>query len=243
MPNTDLGNPARRDRGKLAGAVRDGIVPAMNTPPEMWKTARWVAVTAGLVAVAWLGLRTFERGVGGTVSGLEKVLGAITGSETRIVEGRAEISATSEISELALVEMRMSATRSFENEAFVLNYLPAGTKRLIVRGEFKVKAGYKLTPGVSLSVKDGKPLARFPEPEILSVELLDYQALSEKDGWANDITPEDRAQLLRELQNQMRLEARRSGVLDIVESTLRTRLRDLLGAGDVTLERPLTPER
>lgn len=243
MPNTDLGNPARRDRGKLAGAVRDGIVPAMNAPPEMWKTLRWVAVTAGLVAIAWLGLRTFERGVGGTVSGLEKVLGAITGSETRIVEGRAEISATSEISELALVEMRMSATRSFENEAFVLNYLPAGTKRLIVRGEFKVKAGYKLTPGVSLSVKDGKPVARFPEPEILSVELVDYRALSEKDGWANDITPEDRAQLLRELQNQMRLEARRSGVLDIVESTLRTRLRDLLGAGDVTLERPLTPER
>ena len=40
-----------------------------------------------------------------------------------------------------------------------------------------------------------------------------------------------------ELQNQMRAEARRSGLLDVVESSLRMRLRDLLGAGEVTIER------
>lgn len=222
----------------LSGRCRALSLPAMTPNPELWKTVRWVAVMLALVFLGWLGLRTFERGVGGTVTGLEKVLGAITGSETRIVEGRAEISETAQISELALVEMRMSATRSFENEAFVLRYFPAGTKRLIVRGDFKVKAGYKLEPGVSLSMKDGKPVARFPEPEILSVELIDYQPLSEKEGWANDITAEDRAQLLRELQNQMRAEARRSGVLEMVESTLRTRLRDLLGAEEIQFERP-----
>ena len=210
----------------------------MTAHPELWKTLRWVAVLITLLLFGWLGVRTFERGVGGTMTGLEKVLGAITGSETRIVEGRAEISETTEISELALVEMKMEATRSFENEAFVLHYFPAGTKRLIVRGVYSVKAGYKLKPGVSLSMVDGKPVARFPEPEILSVELIDYQPLSEKDGWANDITPEDRAQLLRELRNQMKVQAQGSGVLDMVESTLRTRLRDLLGAGEVTIERP-----
>ncbi len=210
----------------------------MTPHPELWKTVRWVAVLLTLGILVWMGLRTFERGVGGTVTGLERVLGAITGSETRIVEGRAEIRETSEISELALAEMSLSATRSFENEAFVLRYFPAGTKRLIVRGHYKVKAGYKLKPGVSLSMKDGKPVARFPEPEILSVELIDYQPLSEKDGWANDITAEDRAQLLRELRNQMRMEAQNNGLLDMVEATLRTRLRDLLGADEVVIERP-----
>lgn len=210
----------------------------MTPHPELWKTVRWVAVLLTVGILGWLGMRTFERGVGGTVTGLEKVLGAITGSETRIVEGRAEIRETSEISELALAEMSLSATRSFENEAFVLRYFPAGTKRLIVRGHYKVKAGYKLKPGVSLSMKDGKPVARFPEPEILSVELIDYQPLSEKDGWANDITAEDRAQLLRELRNQMRMEAQNNGLLDMVEATLRTRLRDLLGAEEVVIERP-----
>jgi hypothetical protein len=177
------------------------------------------------------------------VAGLERVLGAITGSETRIVEGRAEILGTAPIAELALVEMKMSATRSFENEAYILQYLPAGTKRLIVRGEYRVTAGYQLEPGVSLTWVDGKPVARFPEPEILAVELLDYRPLSEKEGWANDITPEDRAQLLRELREQMRAEARRGGLLDLVEAGLRTRLRDLLGTNEVTIERPLKPGR
>lgn len=222
---------------RLVAARSARILRPMTAHPELWKTVRWIAVLMTVLLLGWLGIRTFERGVGGTMTGLEKVLGAITGSETRIVEGRAEVSETTQISELALVEMKMSATRSFENEAFVLHYFPAGTKRLIVRAEYKVKVGYKLTPGVSLSMVDGKPVARFPEPEILSVELIGYEPLSEKDGWANDITPEDRAQLLLELQNQMRAEAKRSGVLDVVESTLRTRLRDLLGSGEITIER------
>jgi hypothetical protein len=209
----------------------------MSAHPELWKTLRWVSLMIALMVLAWFGMRTFERGVGGTVGSLEKVLGAITHTDTRIVEGRAEIAEKAEISELALIEMKMSATRSFESETFVLKYLPAGTKRLIVRGQYRVTAGYKLKPGVSLQMQSGVPVARFPEPEILSVELIDYQPLSEKDGWANEVTPEDRAQLLRELRQQMRIEAEKSGVLDIVESTLRTRLKDLLGAGDVRVAR------
>ncbi len=209
----------------------------MSAHPELWKTVRWVSVLAALLALAWFGLKIVERGMGTTVGGLEKVLGAITSSDTRIVEGRAEITQTTQISELALTEMKMSATRTFENEAFVLKYLPAGTKRLIIRGDYRVKAGYKLEPGVSLRMEDGVPVARFPEPEILSVELLDFQQLNEKDGWMNEVTAQDREQVIRELTIQMRQEAQRSGVLDMVESTLRTRLRDLLGAGEVKIER------
>lgn len=210
----------------------------MSSPhPELWKTLRWLALLVAVVLLAWLGLRAFERGVGGTVSGLEKVLGAITNSDTRIVEGRAEISEKSDITELALVEMKMNATRTFENETFVLKYFSGGKKRLIVRGEYRVTAGYKLDPGVSLRMDGNTPVARFPQAEILSVELIDYQPLSEESGWWNGITPEDRAQLLRELRQQMKMEAEKSGVLDMVESTLRTRLKDLLGAGDVKVER------
>ena len=209
----------------------------MTSHPEVWKTVRWIALLAAVLLLAWFGIRFVEKGIGGTASGLEKVLGAITHSDTRIVEGRAEITETAEISELTLLEMKMSATRSFENEAFVLKYLPAGTKKLIVQGEYRVTAGYKLKPGISLSMEDGVPVARFPEPEILAVELIDYKPLSERDGWANEVTPGDRAQLLRELRQQMRIEAQRSGILDMVEASLRTRLRDLLGSGDVKIER------
>ena len=205
--------------------------------PELWKTFRWVSLLVAVVLLAWLGLRAFERSVGGTVTGLEKVLGAITNSDTRIVEGRAEILEKSEITELALVEMKMSTTRTYENETFVLKYFSGGKKRLIIQGEYRVTAGYKLEPGVSLRMDGKTPVAKFPKAQILSVELIDYQPLSEESGWWNGITPEDRAQLLRELREQMRSKAEQSGVLDMVESTLRTRLKDLLGTGDVRVER------
>ncbi|MCW1926434.1 DUF4230 domain-containing protein [Luteolibacter arcticus] len=205
--------------------------------PELWKTLRWFALLAAVVLVAWLGIRTFERGVGSGVSGLEKVLGAITNSDTRVVEGRAEIIEKTDVTELALVKMKMSTTRTFENETFVLKYFSGGRKRLIIQGEYDVRVGYKLEPGVSLRMDGDTPVATFPEPEILSVELIDYLPLSEESGWWNGITPDDRAQLLRDLRDQMRIKAEQSGVLDMVESTLRTRLKDLLGTGDVKVER------
>jgi hypothetical protein len=102
-----------------------------------------------------------------------------------------------------------------------------------------VKGGYRLKDGISLRMENGKPVARFPKPEILSVELLDYETLSEDSGWLNRIQPADRAQILRELRDQMRQEAEKSGLLDTVERSLRTRLRDLLGAESVSVEQAL----
>ncbi|MBC8127812.1 MAG: DUF4230 domain-containing protein [Gloeobacteraceae cyanobacterium ES-bin-144] len=210
---------------------------------EIWRTVRRVITAAAVIGgLYFLVLAPIERAISGTKAsierGLEKVLGAITNTDTRIVEGRAEIVETSEISELALLEMRMSATRTIEKSE-TISFLPLGTKKLIVRGHYQVKAGYRLKNGVSLRMEKSKPVARFPKPEILSVELIDFNVLSEDSGWLNRVQPEDRAQILRELREQMRQEAEKCGMLDTVESTLRTRLRDLLDAESVTLEQAL----
>lgn len=207
---------------------------------EMWRTARRaitaVAVVGGLYFIIVAPLERAISGARASVErGLDRVLGAITNTDTRIVEGRAEIVETSEISELSLLEMRMSATRTIEKSEN-LSILPLGTKKLIVRGHYQVKGGYRLKDGVSLRMEHGKPVARFPKPQILSVELVDFDVLSEDDGWLNKVQPEDRAQILRELREQMRQEADQSGMLDTVERTLRTRVRDLLGADTVTVE-------
>lgn len=207
---------------------------------EMWRTARrLITVVAVVGGLYFLVVAPLERAVSsaraGVERGLEKVLGAITNTDTRIVEGRAEIVGKSEISELSLLEMRMSATRTIEKSE-TLSILPLGTKKLIVRGHYQVKGGYRLKDGVSLRMEKGRPVARFPKPEILSVELVDFDVLSEESGWLNQVQPADRAQILRELREQMRLEAEKCGMLDTVESTLRTRLRDLLGAESVTVE-------
>ncbi|MGB1130471.1 MAG: DUF4230 domain-containing protein [Haloferula sp.] len=213
----------------------------MSNHPELWKTVRWIALLAAMVIVALIGVRFFERSVRSTSDGIDKVLTALTGSDTRITEGRAEIVSQTDISELALLELKMSATRRFENESYVLKYLPTGTKHLIAQGHYRITAGYRLEPGVSLQVENGVPIARFPEPEILGVEMIDFEILSEKDGWANGITPGDRATLLRELRQQMRTEAEKSGVLDLVESTLATRMRDLLNSQQIKIERTDSP--
>lgn len=210
---------------------------------EMWKTLRRGLTLAAILGGAYfLVLRPIERGITGTRTSIERslqqVLGAITNTDTRIVEGRAEVTGTAEVSELSLLEMRMSATRTIEKSESMYN-VPLGTKKLIVRGHYTVKGGYRLKDGVSLRMENGKPVARFPKPEVLSVELIDFDVLSEDSGWLNKIQPADRAQILRELREQMREEAERSGLLDTVESSLRTRLRDLLDAESVTVEQAL----
>lgn len=211
---------------------------------EMWRTLRRIVTAVAIIGGVWfLIVRPVERSLANTGSrverGLKEVLGAITNTDTRIVEGRAEIVETAEISELSLLEMRMSATRTIEKSEELSGIIPLGTKKLIVRGHYRVKGGYKLENGVSLRMENGRPVARFPKPEILSVELIDYDVLSEDSGWLNKIQPADRAQILRELRAQMRAEAEQSGLLDTVEATLRTRLRDLLGAENASVEQAL----
>ena len=210
---------------------------------EMWRTVRRLVTAAAIIVGLWiLVVVPIERALTKTNTrvnrSLDKVLGAITHSSTRVVEGRAEITESSEISELSLLEMRMNATRTIERGDHFLA-LPLGTKKLIVRGYYKVKGGYKLEPGISLRMENGKPVARFPKPRILSVELIDFEVLSEEEGWLNKIKPADRSQILRELRQQMKLEATQSGMLDTVEVTLKTRLKDLMDADTVTVEQEL----
>lgn len=211
---------------------------------EMWRTLRRIVTAVAVIGGAWfLVVQPIERSLANTGSrmerGLKEVLGAITNTDTRIVEGRAEIIETAEISELSLLEMRMSATRTIEKSEEISGIIPLGTKKLIVRGHYRVKGGYRLENGVSLRMEKGRPVARFPKAEILSVELIDYDVLSEDSGWLNKVQPADRAQILRELRNQMKKEAEESGLLDTVEATLRTRLRDLLGAETASVEQAL----
>ena len=145
---------------------------------EMWRTFRRAITLVAIIGGAWiLIVRPIEHALSVSKTsferGLQQVLAAITHTDTRVVKGRAEIVETAAISELSLLEMRLSATRTIEKtESF--SGLPLGTKKLIVRGHYTVKGGYRLKDGVSLRMEKGRPIARFPKPEILSVELIDF---------------------------------------------------------------------
>ena len=205
------------------------------------KTIRWLLMLIFLASMVIYGVwhveKTFNRTTAAATRGLDQILSAITGNKSTMVEGRAIMEEKQQISELALMEMRMSAVRKLENSGSLMKYFPLGTKQIVVRGHYKVKAGYRLQPGVALQIENDEVVAHFPAAEILSVELIDFEEVESKDGWANKITGDDRAWVLRELKQQMEDEAKSSGMLDAVESTLRTRLKDLVGDQKVRVER------
>lgn len=212
-------------------------------PAEFWKTVRWLGSAAMVIAAFWLLIvQPLERTLGKTSAAvsrrLDQVLAAVTGTKTHVVEGKAELSEQHEISELALMELKMSATRRLENEKEIFKVLK-GKKSIVVRGNYRIKLGYRLKPGVSLQAGQDEIIARFPRPEVLSAELLDFETLSEEQSWLNEIDAQDRALVLRELHEQMQREVEKSGILDSVDQSLRTRLKDLLATDRVRLEHDL----
>lgn len=190
---------------------------------------------AAIFSAWFLVLKPIERTRDAVTARAGDILERITARKTHIVEGRAEILQSKEVSELALLELRMSATRTIEKTEHLADLFPLGTKKLVVRGHFRVKGGYRLGEDVSLQLRSDKLIARFPRPEILSIELLDYETLAEESGWLNRIQPADREQILRELREQMEKEALASGMLDTIEESLETRLKDLTGNVPVEL--------
>jgi Protein of unknown function (DUF4230) len=207
---------------------------------EAGKTLRWLFVLLFFSSIIFYGItkleRIFSKASQSTTQVLAQALSQITGGQTKIVMGKAEITDKSQISELALLEMKMNAVRELESSEVLLRYLPLGTKRVIVKGIYKVKAGYRLKPGISLRKENDEVIANFPKPEILSVELDEFTELENTDGWANKVTGEDRSWLLSDLKKQMELEAKESGILTIIDSQLLNRLKDLLGTPHVRIE-------
>ena len=208
--------------------------------PETGKTLRWLLVLSFVSGMIFFLIYKVEDSLQRTQSAasarLDQILAAVTGNTTNMISGRAVIDEKKDIAELSLMEMRMNAVREMENTGALLKYVPLGTKRVVIRAHYKVKAGYKLTPGVSLRSEDGELVAKFPKAEILGVELLDFKELENSDGWANKVTGDDRAWLMREIKAQMQEEVAASGMLEEVESKLRTRLQDLIGHPNVRIE-------
>ena len=86
---------------------------------EMWRTLRRIVTAVAIIGGGWfLAVRPIERALSSTRASVEhslkEVLAAITNTDTRVVEGRAEVVETADIAELSLLEMRMSATRTIE---------------------------------------------------------------------------------------------------------------------------------
>ncbi len=206
---------------------------------EFWKTVRLALFLALIAAGAWFFFIKPAQVAGSVMSRtVDGVLEKITGQTTTVTEGKASVLDVADVAELSLVKIKMSTVRTIETEKYALSFINLGTKKLQVRGTFLVSAGYDLKNGGELKMNtDGtQAIASFPDAKILAVELVDLETLNATSGWSNKLTDKDRDDIVKLLRVQMKQEAQRSGLVELSQSYLETRLKDLLGVDSVVVE-------
>jgi hypothetical protein len=135
----------------------------------------------------------------------------ITIGSTVFIEGNREIS------EHAFAEKRF--TYFYERESD----FAYSKKKINLEGTFVAKAGYKMngTPNdptnffeINIS-EDGKRVtAKLPFPEILSVEMIDFEIVTDEDGYWNKISKEDRESAVNALKSGARKSMTKTDILE-----------------------------
>ena len=149
-------------------------------------------------------------------------------------EGSTVVLEESGVSEFAVVQRKIQSLIKYETRWL------ASDNILIVRGEFIAKAGFDLSKVVKLKMVDGTVEGVWPEPEILSVELVDYDVFFSQNGVVNKLTPKDQEDAIRRLLQQARKDALESDLREEAQRRLRERLEDL-GQGDFELGEQFLP--
>jgi hypothetical protein len=111
---------------------------------------------------------------------------------------------------LELATVRREFTHEYEWEHQWLG----STKRLRLRGNFAAKAGFDLTRDFYLEVdpRDSRVELVWPEPQVLGVEMLSYQA-EETEGFWNKLSAEERTEAVNALLASARESAEQQGDL------------------------------
>jgi hypothetical protein len=111
------------------------------------------------------------------------------------------------------------------------------TKRLRLRGVYKVAAGFDLTQPFDVRVEGRKVLVEMPPPKLLSVEQVSAEVLSYENGFWNRISPEDIGVELGRLPTEARAQAKAKGMLDEAVQSIRKQLTEKFGpAYDVEVQ-------
>jgi len=152
--------------------------------------------------------------------------GTITVNKTVFIKG------ASNMTELAVREKNITYTYELTNSWW------GSKKKIVLKGEFRGKAGYDLTDqitdpknpwGIDVS-DDGKVItSQMPKPTILSVEMTNYKIVEDSSGLWNKISKDDREKAVNDLQRGARTEMEKTGILDEVDGAFIKQIEDALG--------------
>lgn len=118
------------------------------------------------------------------------------------------LQAQTPILELATVRREFAHQYEWEHQWL------GSTKRLQLRGTFAAKAGFDLARDfyLELDPRDSRVVLVWPEPEVLGVEMLSYEA-EETEGFWNKLSAEERTAAVNALLESARESASRHGDL------------------------------
>jgi hypothetical protein len=130
---------------------------------------------------------------------------------------------TSNIFELASVSKDFPIDYSYENTTL------GSTKRLLLHGDYTVKAGFDLRDRFTLQVdeKSHRVRADFPAPKIVSVQQNNYRVVQDESGYWNLLTQKDHESAVNQMNDRARAAALEMRVLDDAKASLRRQLLDL----------------
>jgi hypothetical protein len=195
------------------------------------------AFFGGLALLMVVGMASFYFFVGKPATApldrFAKVLEQVTQRKV-VVSGSTVTLEESGVSELAVVQRKTQSLIKYETSWLTSENI------LIVRGEFVVKAGFDLSKVTKIEMVDGEVSGTWPEAEILSVELKDYEVFFSQDGTINKLQPKDQEEAIVLLLEQAREDAQESDLREEAERRLRERLEDL-GQGDYDLGEQFLP--
>jgi hypothetical protein len=183
-----------------------------------------LAITA---SVYWLFFVAPIKTTSDLAEALKQVCRAtITVNKTVIIQG------DKDLTELAIREKNITHTYSMTHRWM------GSTKKIVLRGHFRCKAGYDLTSkgvdprnpwGLDISNHGKTITVRMPQPSILSVEMTDYKILEDSNGLWNKISKDDRENAVNALQRGARDELEKTGILNEIDGAFMKQIEDALG--------------
>lgn len=139
------------------------------------------------------------------------------------VRNRVLFEQSAPITELAVIKKDIEIEHEFTHDWL------GSTKRLKLRGNYTVKAGFDLRMPFRVEIEGKNIMISAPQARILSVEQVSVEVMESHDGIWNKVQPEDIAGEIATLPLLAREKAHTSGIRSEAIETLANSLRQKLG--------------
>ena len=186
-----------------------------------------VLLSLGLILALLAGfifyrLQTFPERVRDAFAAVAGVQPRVTVNEQVIYEQ------SSPVLELAVLQREVVVERETVSTWF------GSTKRLRMRGVFRVKVGFDLKQPFTVNI-DGDwaqgVRVQIPPPRILSTELEKLEVLTADSGLWNHVKPQEYAEEVSALNTEARLKANERGMMADARKTFTDELNEKIGPG------------